>query len=230
MNGEKKPDTNGWSEQEMIDVNSRLIVVSAFNNTDIDLVTGWLQKCEMLTNSVDALFIIRQYKKLIQQLGGKAMNKPIMEKFYSKMIEDENFSTALSLKNMFDELVNYRLIRIIDTFKNNPVPFEKILPYGGDTVVLGPLKQDNAEFNIDIVVTMEEYSFQFFDRVFENSEKRTLNNENPALTILQKMNSSQEFIVGPRMIKTFKFPKQELEFYSFIKDFKDNLTLFIKHE
>ena len=100
MNGEKKPDTNGWSEQEMIDVNSRLIVVSAFNNTEIDLVTGWLQKCEMLTNSVDALFIIRQYKKLIQQLGGKAMNKPIMEKFYSKMIEDENFSTALSFNRI----------------------------------------------------------------------------------------------------------------------------------
>src|ERR1017187_4764042 len=92
------------------------------------------------------------------------MNKPIMEKFYNIMVQGENLKTALSLKSMVDDLVVYRVERIIDTFKNNLAPFEKLDNYHDYDVAFMNLFWNDAHLGLDIGVEPESYSFQFWDK------------------------------------------------------------------
>jgi hypothetical protein len=54
------------------------------------------------------------------------MNKPIMKRFYDIVMEGDKYNTALSLRAMVDDLIVYRVERIVDAFKNDPLPFHRI--------------------------------------------------------------------------------------------------------
>src|SRR5207249_4050622 len=125
----------------------------------------------------------RQYGQLLKKLGGKIMNKPLMEKFYGIMLHGENLKTALSLKAMVDELVLYRVEKIIDTFKGDLAPFQRIANYHDNDAYFTNCFWKEAHLGLDVIVSTEQYIFQFWDRNDDAAQKGL------AKLILRKMDS-----------------------------------------
>ena len=154
------------------------------------------------------------------------MNKPIMEKFYSMMLEGENLKTAQSLKAMLDELVLYRAERIVDHFKDEPSPFQNLWIYKGKegtAAVFDDLQWNKSHLVVDVYVEPERYRLDVYDRNFKGEGK------NPALVILQKKSCLDEY--KPRdngFVRVFRFPSQEEKLFEHIRAFKKRLRQVIE--
>jgi PD-(D/E)XK nuclease superfamily len=219
LNGYTYPDTTGWSSKEIKEVKTLITIVSAYDETQHDLLTGWIRKCEKASTNPDAQYMLRQYGGLIKKLGGNVMNKPIMEKFYKTMVEGENLKTALSLKAMLDDLVLYRVENIIDTFKSDLSPFRQINNWkDSDAYFMGVIWKD-AHLGIDINVEPELYLFQFWDREDRPGTK------GHAKAILEKMGCLNEYTFKDgSFFKKFAFPSQEDDLIKHITVFKNKLA------
>jgi hypothetical protein len=217
LNGDTGPDTTGWTDDERKQVKMRLKVVCAYNETEKDLLNGWIVQCEKVSKNLDALHILRQYGGLIKKLGGNIMNKPIMEKFYEIIVEGENHKTALSLKAMLDDLVLYRVERVIDEFKGDPAPFHKLFPYQNGALFQN-LIFGEADFEMSVWVEDKIYWFIFVDR----NDREGVNGH--AKAMLQKMGCPDEYICkGGIFSKEFSFPSQQKDLIKHIKAFKKKL-------
>jgi hypothetical protein len=219
LNGHVGPDTTGWTSKEKKEVKALLKVISAYDETEKDLLNGWILKCKEVSNNPDAQHILRQYGDLIKKLGGNIMNKPIMEKFYETIVEGENLKTALSLKAMLDDLVLYRVEKIIDKFKNNLTPFGQINNYKDYDAYFTNLIWKDAHLGLDICVYPESYSLEFWDRNDREGTKRQ------AKAMLQKMGCLDDYTYKDGLfIKEFAFPSQEEDLIEHITAFKKKLS------
>lgn len=219
LNGHAEPDMTGWTDDEQRSVQALLKVICAYDETDNDLLNGWISKCGAKSNNPDVRHILRQYGALIKKLGGNIMNKPIMEKFYAIIVEGENLKTALSLKAMVDDLVPYRVERIIDTFRSDLAPFKKISNYNNYDAYFTNLMWNDAHLGLDIVVEPESYSFQFWDRNDPEGAK------SQAKAMLQKMGCLGEYTSKQgKFTREFGFPSQEADLIQHIRDFKEKLA------
>jgi hypothetical protein len=213
------PDTTGWSDEDREQVRPLLKIVCAYDETENDLLNGWILKCQESSNNPDAAAIFRQYGSLIKRLGGNIMNKPIMKDFYDIMLEGENLRTAQSLKAMLEELVLFRVERIIDLFRNDLGPFEKLSNYGNDTALFTNCFWKDAHFGIDVEVYPESYSFCFWDRSDSADSKGLVK------IALERMKCIRDYIYKDGWyVKEFTFPKQEEELILHIRSFKARLT------
>jgi hypothetical protein len=220
LNYQLKPDTFGWSEVDYGKVYPKLITVPASNETSNDLVNGWLQFCIKQTRNEDALFVLKQYETLLKQLGIKAMDKQIMEKFYENIMQDDHYVTALSVKSMMTDLPVYRLERIIDTFMDDAYPFDRVWNWQNRAAVFDRCNFANGVFAIDIFPEGDIYKLQFFCR--ENGHLSPVD-------MLERLGISEDFHpAGDRMQRIFKFPNQEEELYQYIRNLKSNFSYLIK--
>jgi hypothetical protein len=182
-------------------------------------------KCEAESTNPDAKHILRQYGDLIKKLGGNIMNKPIMEKFYKMMVEGENLKTALSLRAMFDELISYRLERIIDKFKNDPGPFQKLLVRDGLAVFQ---RFQDPGLTLAVYAVPESYGFSVWDEQSQDQEVA----RGHAEVILKEMGVFDEYRLNEysqfTTIRTFEFPSEEEILYEHISTFKRRLREAIK--
>ncbi|GEO06557.1 hypothetical protein AAE02nite_42210 [Adhaeribacter aerolatus] len=216
LSGNKQPSTHDWTLSEIASILPKMFYISAYNETSEDLFNGWLSKCEKQTNNIDTLFLLRQYNNLISYLGGKNMNKPLMEEFLKNMLIDDNYNKAIALNSMFQDLIIYRRDKIIDKFKFDCSPFTRVYDWKHYAVL------DNCTFNdirfaIDIIVEQDMYRFQFFVRSYDSKTGRI----NPATTFLQENNLIDSFFEsGDRWEKQFLFPSQEDALYGYITTFK----------
>ncbi len=219
LNGHTGPDTTDWTPGEWRQVNALLKVICAYDETEKDLLRGWILKCKDVSKNADAQHILKQYGDLITKLGGNIMNKPIMEKFYKIIIEGENLKTALSIKAMVDELVLYRVERVIDKFRSDLTPFQKIANYTNSDAYFTNLFWNDAHLGLDIVVEPESYLFMFWDRNDPEGAK------GQAKAMLKKMGCLDEYAPdGGRFYQRFAFPSQEDDLIKHITDFKMDLT------
>lgn len=220
LNGKTPPDMTEWTPDEKTQVSSRLQIICAYDETNKDLLNGWILKCEALSNNSDAKHILRQYGGLIKKLGRNIMNKPIMEKFYNIMLAGENLKTALSLKAMLDDLVPFRVGKIIDKFKTDLSPFNKIANHQNYDAYFTGLLWNDAHFGIDVVVEPELYLFQFWDR------KDRAGVRGHAKSILEAMNQFDKYHLreGGMYCREFSFPSQERDLVEHITDFKQKLA------
>jgi len=219
LNGEAGPDSTGWTNEERKEVMSLLTVICAYAQAEPDLLVGWIRKCERASTNLDARFILRQYGALIAKLGGNVMNKPIMEKFYAMIIKEENLKTALSLKAMIDDLILYRVERIIDRFKHDLAPFHKIANWHDNVAYLTDCFWHRAHFGIDVIVEPEKYVFKFWDRNDDWGKAGR------AKAILQQMGCLADYSRdGGCLNREFAFPAQERQLIQHISLFKRNLS------
>ena len=146
------------------------------------------------------------------------MTKQTMEAFHKLMLQEENFENALSLKEMLDKLVNYRVERAIDTFNRDTEPFNLGIKRYSNNVAF--LEDSRTKLVIDIIVDAKEYTVEFFSRPYDKNET----DENAAQEVLKKLHAEAEFqLYNKRFRKKFAFPKQEAEMYTFLKEFKKSL-------
>jgi len=218
LHGLSRPDTAGWTAAELSEIKDLLTVVCAYDESETDLFTGWLLNCEKACNNIEAALVFRQYSALIKKLGANAMNKPLMEEFYRIVIDGENFKTALSLKAMIDDLVAFRVEKVIERFNGNPAPFTRVANWKNIDAYFTGVTWEGAHLGIDIDVSEASYSFRFWDRNDDEGVK------GKARAMLQKMGVVAEysFIEGACQ-KTFAFPSGEAALYSHIECFKVRL-------
>ena len=239
LNREKFPETPGWETEERDRVNKLLTVVCAYNETQKDLYNGWLRRSLEAAKNVamsshesddvqDTVYILRQYSELITKLGGNVMNKPIMEEFYKVIIQGNRLKTALSLKQMLDDLADYRTERIVDAFRNDAAPFGRVTVYTNHPdAVFMELYYCGAHFGIDVWSDVDRYRLWFWDR----GDEPCVNGR--AQRMLERIGLINEFKqpggeCGKRFAREFDFPSQENDLYEFLKTFKHSLSLEVK--
>ncbi|MBC5774341.1 PD-(D/E)XK nuclease family protein [Pontibacter sp. KCTC 32443] len=222
LNGNKQPNTHDWSQQERDSILPKVFPVSAYNETPGDFYNGWLTKCEKQTQNIDTLFLLRQYNNLIAHLGGKNMNKPLMEEFLQDMLVEDKYNAAISLNAMLQDLIQYRRDKIIDEFRFSYLPFTRIRDWNNYAVIENYFYKE-SNFALDVIVEQDRYRAQFFDRNYDKN-KAPLSQTNPATAVLEKLNILSDFAVaGDRWEKHFLFPSQEKELYEFIAAFISQL-------
>ena len=156
--------------------------------------------------------------RIIKKIGETTMNKEIMEQFLQKMREGDNYSNAYSFVDLLSDLLAYRRDKIVATFKQGSLPFERIGPWN-NVAVIDRWYMNKNEFAIDIVIEKDGYSFQFFDRNYCDSTLAA-DADDPALSILIEIGVSNSFIENRgRYKKEFKFPSEENELYLFTREF-----------
>ena len=148
------------------------------------------------------------------------MNKPIMEEFYKVICEGNNLKTALSLKAMLDDLVQFRVEKIITTFKSDLTPFGKIGNYNNYDAYFTGLFWKEAHLGLDVWVLPESYALTFWDR---NDD---LGKKGYARTVIEKMGCLDEFKFDGKFTKKveFAFPSQEAKLIDYISGFKRKLS------
>lgn len=141
-----------------------------------------------------------------------------MEDFLGNMLLDENFKTACALREMLDELPNYRRDKIIDHFRYSSLPFTRVGDWK-NLAVFDYYFAGEYSYAIDVVVNKDIYLVQFFERNY--LQKTDVNGiTNPVVPILKEINFLDEFaFTGRRMEKQFSFPNQESELYTFLAKF-----------
>ena len=214
--GNAGPDQTGWSQKEKESVFNLLSIVRAYDETPSDLYSGWITKCASLSKSgSEADFLLRQYGQLIKSLGKHVMNKPLMDEFFAQMLDQEKYRAALSLKSMLDDLVLYRVERVIQVFKSDLVPFSRIDNYKNADAYFTGLLIGDAHFGVDIQVEAEVSKFLFWDR----KDSKGKNGE--AKKILTKMGVLDQYrFEDGWFLKDFKFPAEEDALYAHIREFK----------
>ena len=218
------PDKTDWTASERKEIEPKLLCLSAYDESDDDLLKGWLIPCENTARDPNAKTIFKQYGELITKLGRKTMNKPIMRQFYALMREENAFQNAQCLRAMLDELVLFRVENIIESFKADLAPFESIANYKNSNAYFTGCYWDGGHLGIDVIVEVEEYRFQFWDRDDDEGKNGR------ARRALKEMGILADYTAdGGQFVKTFTFPNQEDALLEHIKKFKTMLGRFVEN-
>lgn len=222
LDRKQHPDKTGWTAAERKEIEPKLLCLGAYDESNDDLLHGWLLPCEQTSDDTNARHIFKQYGELITKLGRKTMNKPIMQQFYALMKEGDNFSNAQSLRAMLDELVLFRVENIIDAFKADLAPFSSIANYKDCDAYFTGCHWEDAHLGIDVGVEHDVYNFQFWDR----NDRAGKNGR--ARRALKEMGVLADYTVdGGQFGMRFRFPEQENAVFAHIKDFKAMLGRFL---
>lgn len=146
----KRPDMATWSEKDKQNVEPVLCLVPAFQKNCISLVDGWLRPCTQLTSNIDCISVLRQYSELITLLSNNNMDNVILGKFYESLLEEDNLQSALSIRNMLNDIPVYMKNRIMGKLGEKGV--ENIWSWRGDPRHCGVIYtvNDGKEYKIDI--------------------------------------------------------------------------------
>lgn len=119
LNINKTPDQSTWGELDKQHVMPILCIVPAYQKIGVSLVNGWIIPCSQITNNINCISILRQYAELIKLLNNNMMDSVILNKFYQSLLEEKSLETALSVRNMLQELPTFMADRLCDIFKAN---------------------------------------------------------------------------------------------------------------
>jgi len=169
LNPYKTPDKSDWSDEERKNIDDRLIIIPAYQEGRKNLIENWLiiAEKETITENEDARIIIKQYITVLRNLTIDIMNATKLESFYNEMIKGDNLETALSVRDMLNNLPEYMAKRIVDKYSSNYEPFEKVFLFSTSSkkaAVLHEAKKNDISFSVDIYCNELGYEIVFFNR------------------------------------------------------------------
>ena len=167
LNPYKTPDKSDWSNDERDFIDGKLKIIPAFFEGGLNLIDNWLIIAEKKAENEDARFIIKQYITVLRNLTNSIMNATTLEKFYNEMIRSDNLETALSVRDMLNDLPEYMAKRLVDKFKSNYKPFEKVFLFSTSSkkaAVLNEAIIKDIPISIDIYCNEQGYTIVFFNR------------------------------------------------------------------
>lgn len=167
LNPYKTPDKSDWSDEERIFIDGKLKILPAFLEGEPNLIDNWLEIAEKKTENEDARFIIKQYVTVLRNLTNSIMNAKSLKSFYNEMIEGDNLKTALSVRDMLNDLPEYMAKRIVDKYSSNYEPFEKVFLFSTSSqkaAVLHEAKVKEILISVDIYCSVQGYTIVFFNR------------------------------------------------------------------
>lgn len=167
LNPYKTPDKTDWTDEEREYIDSKLIILPAFLEGESNLINNWLKVAEKKTENEDARVIIKQYITVLNNLTTNIMSATTLESFYKELIKGDNLETALSVRDMLNDLPEYMAKRIVDKYKSDYKPFEKVFLYSTSSkkaAVLHEAKRNDISFSVDIYCNEFGYEIIFFNR------------------------------------------------------------------
>ena len=159
------------------------------------------------------------------------MNKPVLSQLFEILLKDDNFKTALLLKQALHcELFEYGAERIVDKFRGDSAPFQR-LEHFENGALFNHAQVGSADFSMRIWLPFSGpyigfYMCEFFDLKDDKSPN------GQAKAMLEKMGlfSEYKFEKGKYYKNIFAFPLQEENLITHIKEFKAKLNEAIKSE
>lgn len=209
-----------------------LIPVVAFSHVSPSLL-DWIQEGERNTTQFDTLAALRQYRQLIQHLGAHAMNDTLMEKFYEKITDptDPSFlPNAKSLVNIMNDLPEYRTCRLKKIFESDCRPFTKIHCggcsggcSGGCRIIFSDDGGGDYDFlNVDVWCFESSSILAIWDSGFEDHKLSRINivvSEAAMDGFLEECSQDDSKRgISDSLIKTYRFPEEEKNLESDLKD------------
>lgn len=128
----------------------KIIPAFDFNKSRPNLFDDWITPSIIESNNIDSSLLLRQYGNLIKYLNTNTMDTISLEKFYNSLKENDNLKTAISIRNMLNDLPEYLAIRIEDKYKNHCFPFKKIWRYKQRDTVFEAFEKDDLYLKLDI--------------------------------------------------------------------------------
>jgi hypothetical protein len=234
LDGKKQiTDKCNWTQPEKEEIGKKLSEIAAFNNEDgkgKDLYHGWIIPCTNIANNIDALLILRQYGKIIKTLNITTMSNQIMKNFFEIILKENNFTTAIDIRDMVNDMPAFMANRLVDIFEPNmnSSPF-KVIKAQGAVCMFREFSWQGSEIVIDIEIrNTNNYVVQFFD----SSYYEYGGDNNRAFEILKQTDYFNIFKTTTDETKrdwyqiSFRFPKQENDMIEFINLFNKKLLEF----
>ena len=214
----KTPDTYNWADTDKTNVNSRLIIIPAYDRTGgVNLYDSWVLQAAKVATTEDVRSTLNQYAHLIKILNTNYMDTVIFKAFYENLLQGKNMEIAQSVRNMMGELPEYMAIRIQEMFINCCSPFSKVWRYkGNDTVFEGAVVK-GVYLKLDIVCSENGYEVLFWT---PNENEQQLF-ENLILT-MQSVRDFKQKEEGGQFVHRFGF-MEEVRLVDFIRNFLSEL-------
>lgn len=163
----KRPYKSTWTE----DVEPLLCIVPVYTKNDTkNLVSGWIEPCTLKAKNLDCISILRQFGELLKSLSNNNMDNVILGKFYQTLIDNkENLETAVSVKEMVDDLPTYMANRLYEklmkaTDVNNIL--NKYPNYPNHCGIR--IDKNNKSYKIDIWSNFDGYTIQVYSQYYGN--------------------------------------------------------------
>lgn len=157
----KQPDDSTWTEVDKQHLLPLLCIIPVYQKKGKNFVTGWIEPCMLKTKNLDCLSILRQYGELLKTLSNNNMDNVILSKFYQSLKSDNNLETAISIRNMIQDLPIYMADRLCEKFKNDEGDYKvwKWKPNFCGII----FKISGLEYKIDIYTSEEGYDIYIFN-------------------------------------------------------------------
>lgn len=213
----KTPHKLDWTDEEIENINKILTIIPSISKTSINLLDNFLNPSILIVNSIDENSVVRQYSKLIKYLNHNTMDSVSLEKFRENLLIDNNLETAISIRNMLNDLPEHIAIRIEEKYNQNCFPFKNVWRYKNTTTVFEAFEFDNLYFKLDIQCSLNGYKAIFWNAKIENfNTKEKFNN----LYSLKDFTQDDDRL--SHIYKTFKLNEENLLF-DFIDMLKNEL-------
>lgn len=165
LNSSKRPDKADWNIEELIEINTILKLIPAFeiDKMKVNLFDNWVVPSIINSTNIDSSFLLRQYGNLIKYLNTNTMDTVSLEKFYNSLKEDNNLKTAVSIRNMLNDLPEYLAIRIEEKYKENCYPFANIFRYKQRDTVFNAFEIGDLLIKLDVWCDVDGYTVHFWE-------------------------------------------------------------------
>jgi hypothetical protein len=202
---------------------NQVLNVGGFEDSESDLVNGWLKPCMQACNEQAGSSFIYQYIRLIKYLANNNLDKKAMESLYKFMGKDNGLEIINSLLTMASKMVTYRRDKFMDNITNYS-PFKKSHRYNADGALYNNYLIGDDELKIDVY--FEEKGGAYL--VLWNPKNRTLQGRDLVTTKLIDTGLLEEFredvTYGSGYWKKFDIG----DVYKNMCEVDDAITVFVK--
>jgi len=216
LDGIKRPHKSTWTDEDlMLKLDNIIVYGAAENESKNDYINAFLIKCKSNTENEQEKEFYSQYIDLLKYLGRKQMAYLVMEKFYNEMLDVEQYSTALCIRNMLEKFIDFRRNKIRSHFLNNHSPFkdsDKAFNHGVYYETIREISEERIKLDI--------YSYENSTGILFWIEDSNIESD-LIKKILEKICEYKNFkeLEINKYIKEFKFPEEDESMYKYVSKF-----------
>jgi hypothetical protein len=160
----KHPDMDGWSETDKEHVQPLLCHLPAYTKDGSpNMVDDWISPCILRANNIDCLSALRQYGELVKSLNQNIMDSVIVGKFYDELKKGNNLDSALSIRNMLNDVPEFMAKRLEKALRPSLEGFNVYVWIGYKPNFCGMIfKVQGVQYKVDTYSDLEGYDILFF--------------------------------------------------------------------
>lgn len=167
----KDPNQYGWKPGDQEMVFPLLLSVVGYNETvtELNLVVGWLERCELEAKNFAAKAVLSQYCELLRNQSGETMNQEEMMKLFSLL--GKNKIAYSELLKILHGMPHTLAVMIVDACRNVPGLLKKPWIYRDTIAVFDlegitlPNSGEKIQFAIDVhCEDLSDLGMSFFIR------------------------------------------------------------------